>query len=48
MPLAVVLEARFGLAGAFWACPVAFLGILVLHGLYYRHMEKKDGRPPGA
>jgi putative efflux protein, MATE family len=43
LPVAVVLEARFGLAGVFWACPVAFLTMLALHGLYYRHKEKKDG-----
>ena len=43
LPLAVALEARFGLAGVFWACPAAFLAMLVLHGLYYRHKEKKDG-----
>jgi Na+-driven multidrug efflux pump len=46
-PVAVALEARFGLAGVFWACPAAFLAMLVLHGLYYRHnyrhKEKKDG-----
>lgn len=45
-PLAVLLEARLGLAGVFWACPAAFLTMLVLHGLYYRHKEKKDGRAP--
>jgi len=44
LPMALVLEARFGLAGVFWACPAAFLAMLVLHGLYYRHKEKKDGR----
>ncbi|QNK74064.1 MATE family efflux transporter [Variovorax sp. PAMC28562] len=43
LPVAVALEARFGLAGVFWACPAAFLAMLVLHGLYYRHKEKKDG-----
>jgi putative MATE family efflux protein len=43
LPVAVALEARFGLAGVFWACPAAFLTMLVLHGLYYRHKEKKDG-----
>ena len=50
LPLAVALEARFGLAGVFWACPAAFLAMLVLHGLYYRHKEKKDGllRKPGV
>jgi len=42
-PMAVALDARFGLAGVFWACPVAFLSMLVLRGLYYRHKEKKDG-----
>jgi putative MATE family efflux protein len=45
-PLAVALEARFGLAGVFWACPAAFLAMLVLHGLYYLHYrskEKEDG-----
>jgi Na+-driven multidrug efflux pump len=42
LPVAVALEARFGLAGVFWACPAAFLAMLVLHGLYYRHKEKKD------
>ena len=49
-PLAVALEARFGLAGVFWACPAAFLAMLALHGLYYRHKEKKDGlfRQPGV
>ncbi|MDO9406596.1 MAG: polysaccharide biosynthesis C-terminal domain-containing protein [Polaromonas sp.] len=44
MPLAAVLEARFGLAGVFWACPATFLSMLVLHGLYYRHKEIKDER----
>jgi Na+-driven multidrug efflux pump len=50
LPVAVALEARFGLAGVFWACPAAFLAMLVLHGLYYRHKEKKDGlfRQPGV
>lgn len=50
MPVAVALEARFGLTGVFWACPAAFLAMLVLHGLYYRHKEKKDGlfRQPGV
>lgn len=43
LPVAVALEARFGLADVFWACPAAFLAMLVLHGLYYRHKEKKDG-----
>jgi Na+-driven multidrug efflux pump len=43
LPLAVALEARFGLAGVFWACPATFLAMLVLHGLYYRHKEKEDG-----
>ena len=43
LPLAVALEARFGLAGVFWACPAAFLAMLVLHGLYYRHKENEDG-----
>ena len=43
-PVAMVLEAHFGLAGVFWACPGAFLTMLVLHSLYYRHKEKKDGR----
>lgn len=42
-PVAVTLEARFGLAGLFWACPAAFLAMLVMHGLYYRHKEQKDG-----
>lgn len=48
-PVAVALEARFGIAGVFWACPAAFLAMLALHGLYYRHKEKKDGlfRQPG-
>jgi putative MATE family efflux protein len=51
LPIAVALEARFGLAGVFWACPAAFLAMLMLHGLYYRHKEKKDGlfpQPGGA
>ena len=50
LPVAVALEARFGLAGVFWACPAAFLAMLVLHGLYYRLKEKKDGlfRQPGV
>ena len=50
LPVAVALEARFGLAGVFWACPAAFLAMLVLHGLYYLHKEKKDGlfRQPGV
>ncbi|MDB5823568.1 MAG: family efflux transporter [Herminiimonas sp.] len=50
LPVAVALEARFGLAGVFWACPAAFLAMLVLHGLYYRHKENKDGLfpQPGA
>ena len=46
LPVAVALEARFGLAGVFWACPATFLAMLVLHGLYcyhYLHKEKKDG-----
>jgi putative MATE family efflux protein len=46
LPLAVALEARFGLAGVFWAFPVTFLAMLVLHGLYYMyylHKEKEDG-----
>ena len=47
LPVAVALEARFGLAGVFWACPAAFLAMLVLHGLYYlhrnSHKEKEDG-----
>ena len=45
-PLAMALEARFGLTGVFWACPAAFLTMLVLHSFYYRHKEKKDGRLP--
>jgi Na+-driven multidrug efflux pump len=50
LPVAVALQARFGLAGVFWACPATFLAMLVLHGLYYLHKEKKDGlfRQPGA
>jgi Na+-driven multidrug efflux pump len=49
-PVAVALDARFGLAGVFWACPVAFLAMQVLHGLYYLHKEKEDGffRQPGV
>ena len=43
LPVAVALEARFGLAGVFWAVPATFLAMLVLHGLYYLHKEKKDG-----
>ncbi len=43
LPVAVALEARFGLAGVFWACPAAFLAMLVLHALYYRHKEKELG-----
>ena len=44
LPVAVALDARFGLAGVFWACPIAFLAMLMLHGLYYRYKEnKKDG-----
>jgi MATE family, multidrug efflux pump len=43
VPVALSLDARFGLAGVFWACPAAFLAMLVLHGLYYRHKEKADG-----
>jgi hypothetical protein len=41
LPVAAALEARFGLAGVFWACPAAFLATLVLHGLHYLHKEKK-------
>jgi Na+-driven multidrug efflux pump len=50
LPVAVALEARFGLASVFWACPAAFLAMLVLHGLYYCHKEKEDGlfRQPGV
>jgi Na+-driven multidrug efflux pump len=52
LPVAVALEARFGLVGVFWACPATFLAMLVLHGLYYyyRHKEKRDGlfRQPGV
>jgi Na+-driven multidrug efflux pump len=50
LPVAVALEARFGLAGVFWAWPAAFLAMLVLHGLYYCHKENKDGlfRQPGV
>lgn len=43
LPVAVALEARWGLAGVFWACPAAFLTMLVLQGLYYRHKEKQYG-----
>ena len=45
LPVAVALEARFGLAGVFWAVPATFLAMLVLHGLYYYylHKEKEDG-----
>jgi Na+-driven multidrug efflux pump len=34
----------------FWACPAAFLAMLVLYGLTYRHKEKEDGlfRQPGV
>ena len=42
-PLAVALDARYGLAGVFWAVPATFLAMLVLHGLYYLHKEKEDG-----
>ena len=50
-PLAMALEARFGLAGVFWAVPAAFLAMLVLHGFYYvhkgghksRHKEQENG-----
>jgi putative MATE family efflux protein len=45
VPAAMALDARFGLAGLFWACPAAFLAMLVLHGLYYRHRQAKDGLP---
>jgi putative MATE family efflux protein len=50
LSVAVALEARFGLAGVFWACPASFLAMLVLHGLYYCHKEKKNGflRQPGV
>lgn len=50
LPVAVALEARFRLAGVFWACPAAFLAMLILHGLSYRHKDKKDGlfRQPGV
>ena len=41
VPIAIALDARFGLAGVFWAVPAAFLAMLVLHGLYYRHQDKK-------
>lgn len=41
LPVAVVLEARLGLAGVFWASPAAFLTMLLLHGLYYFDKEKK-------
>lgn len=44
LPVAAALEERFGLAGLFWAVPAAFLTMLVLHGLYYRHKERSDGR----
>ena len=40
---AALNRARFGLAGVFWACPAAFLAMLVLHGLYYLHKEKMNG-----
>ena len=40
LPVALVLEARFGLAGVLLACPAAFLAMPVLHGLYYLHKEK--------
>lgn len=40
LPAAMALDARFGLAGVFWACPAAFLAMLVLHGLYYRHRQR--------
>lgn len=43
LPVAVALDSRFGLAGVFWACPVTFLAMLVLHGLYYLHKEKEIG-----
>lgn len=43
LPLAVALEAHFGLTGLFWACPAAFLTMLVLHGLYYLRARKKLG-----
>ena len=43
LPVAVALEAQFGLAGVFWACSAAFMAMLVLHGLYYFHKERKDG-----
>ena len=50
LPVAAALEARFGLAGVFWACPAAFLAMLVMHGRYYCHKEKEDGlfRQPGV
>lgn len=50
LPVAVALDARFGLAGLFWACPAAFMSMLVLHGLYYGHKDRKDGlvRQPGV
>jgi len=44
LPLAAALEQRLGLEGLFWAVPAAFLTMLVLHGLYYRHKERNDGR----
>ena len=47
LPVAMALEARFGLAGVFWAVPAAFLAMLVLHGLYdchkHVHKEKENG-----
>jgi putative MATE family efflux protein len=43
LPVAVALEARFGLAGVFWAAPATFLAMLVSHGLYYLHKEKENG-----
>ncbi len=42
LPVAAGLEAHFGLAGVFWACPAAFLAMLVLHGLYYLHYRRKE------
>jgi Na+-driven multidrug efflux pump len=43
VPAAIALEARFGLAGLFWACPAAFAAMLLLHSLYYCRKEMKNG-----
>ena len=40
LPVAYLLDAQFGVQGVWMACPVAYLGMLILQTLYYKKVWK--------